>query len=412
MVLCTSIMNTKTNTQPHLTPLTLWVITIATGLIVANLYYNQPLLVDIARTFNVTEGKAGLISMLTQMGYAAGMLFLAPLADMMKRKKLMMIVFIFILISLLTAGFAPNINILIVASFFIGASSLIPQLLVPMAAHLAEPENRGKTVGLVMSGLLIGILLSRTVSGFVGAHFGWRAMFIIAAALMLVIWLLIFLLLPEVEAEYTGNYGELMRSMIDLFKAEPKLRLAAFRGAFCFACFGAFWTTLTFLLKEPQFNSGSQVAGLFGLVGAVGALGASVMGRISDKFNPYNATTITILLVVLSFVVFSFSNSSRVGLVIGVILLDLGVQATHISNQTLVLSLYPEARNRLNTVYMVSYFIGGSLGTYLASQLWGQYKWMGVCTIGLFFSISVLIVHLLCRRIVAGKKTIALAVDR
>lgn len=396
-------MNTATKTHPQLTPLTLWVITIATGLIVANLYYNQPLLAEIAKTFRISEDRAGLISMLTQMGYATGMLFLAPLADKMKRKKLMMFDFVFILISLIAAGVATDINILIIASFFIGASSMIPQLLVPMAAHLATPANRGKVVGQVMSGLLIGILLSRTLSGFVGEHFGWRAMFLIAAGLMLIIWIFLFFLLPEVEPEYSGSYGSLMTSMIHLFKTEPKLRLAAFRGACVFGCFGAFWTTLTFLLKQPQFDTGAQTAGMFGLVGVAGALGASLMGRVSDKTDPYHVTTATIVMVIVAYIVFSLSTASFVGLVIGVILLDMGVQGTHISNQTMVLALHPEARNRINTVYMVSYFMGGSLGTYLASHFWAQYQWTGVCVIGGLFSTAALVAHLLCRGIAMRK---------
>ncbi|MEO6521413.1 MAG: MFS transporter [Mucilaginibacter sp.] len=397
-------MNNSTNTQPQLTPLTLWVITIATGLIVANLYYNQPLLDIISEALHVSKAKAGLISMLTQMGYAVGMLFLAPLADMVKRKRLMMFDFVFMLISLIAAGFATDVNLLIIASFFIGATSMIPQLLVPMAAHLATPQNRGKVVGQVMSGLLIGILLSRTLSGFIGEHLGWRAMFLIAAGLMLIIWIFLYFLLPEVEPEYKGNYGTLMRSMATYFKNEPKLRLAAFRGACVFGCFGAFWTTLTFLLKQPQFDTGPQTAGLFGLVGVAGALGASLMGRISDKMDPYNVTTATIIMVILAFLVFSFSTASMVGLVIGVILLDMGVQGTHISNQTMVLALHPEARNRINTVYMVCYFIGGSLGTYLASHLWEHYHWTGVCTIGFLFSIGALTAHLASRKIATAKK--------
>jgi len=396
-------MNNTTNTQPQLTPLTLWVITIATGLIVANLYYNQPLLGIISVALHASKAQAGLISMLTQMGYAAGMLFLAPLADMVKRKKLMMIDFVFMLISLFAAAFSKDINLLIVASFFLGATSLIPQLLVPMAAHLATPQTRGKVVGQVMSGLLIGILLSRTLSGFIGEHLGWRAMFLIAAGFMFIIWILLYFLLPEVEPEYSGTYASLMRSMATLFKTEPKLRLAAFRGACVFGCFGAFWTTLTFLLKQPQFDTGPQTAGLFGLVGVAGALGASLMGRISDKMDPYNVTTVTIVMVILAYLTFSFSTASLVGLVIGVILLDMGVQGTHISNQTTVLALHPEARNRINTVYMVSYFMGGSLGTYLASHLWEQYQWAGVCTIGFALSIAALIAHLACRKIATQK---------
>jgi predicted MFS family arabinose efflux permease len=379
--------------HPELTPLTLWIMTIATGLVVANLYYNQPLLEDIARTFHISRGKAGQVSMLTQIGYAAGMFFLAPLADMVKRKRLMLIVFAFIFLSLLLTAMAKNINLLIGASFLLGASSMIPQLLVPMAAHLAKPEERGKKIGVIMSGLLIGILLSRTFSGYIGQYFGWRAVFYIAAGIMLVIWLMIGLFLPEVEPDYKGSYKKLMASLIDLVKYEPKLRLAALRGALCFACFSAFWTTIVFLLKQ-NFNMGSGVAGEFGLVGAFGALAAGLMGRLSDKMDAYRLSGFTILLIIISFVVFIFSSHSIAGLIIGVILLDMGVQATHISNQSIIFALDPGARNRINTIYMVSYFIGGSLGTLFATQVWKNYQWNGVCAIGISLSVITLIIHL------------------
>ena len=202
---------------PKLTPLTLWLMTIATGLVVANLYYNQPLLEDIAGTFHVSRGKAGQVSVLTQLGYAAGMLLILPLADMYKRKRLMMLMMIIVTIALIIAAASPAISILLLSSLLIGAASMTPQLLVPMAAHLAKPAERGKIIGVVMSGLLIGILLSRTVSGFVGAHFGWRAMFYIAAGIMVVISLLLFFLLPEVEPEYTGTYKNL-----DEFACPPR----------------------------------------------------------------------------------------------------------------------------------------------------------------------------------------------
>jgi len=167
-------MTSRTTEKPHLKNSTLWVMTVATGLIVANLYYNQPLLSDIANTYHVKSGKAGQVSMVTQIGYAAGMLLIAPLADMFKRKRLMIIDFAFVIVALIVAGSATNINVLLVASFFVGVFSLIPQLLIPMAAHLAKPSERGKKIGIVMSGLLIGILLSRTLSGFIGAHFSSR----------------------------------------------------------------------------------------------------------------------------------------------------------------------------------------------------------------------------------------------
>jgi len=380
--------------HPELTPVTLWIMTIATGLVVANLYYNQPLLEDIARTFHCSRGKAGQVSMLTQIGYASGMLFLAPLADMFKRKRLMVIIFAFIVLSSLLTALAPNINILIFASFLLGASSMIPQLLVPMAAHLAKPHERGKKIGVIMSGLLIGILLSRTFAGYIGEFFGWRMVFYAATGIMLIMWMLIWLFLPEVEPDYKGSYKNLMISLIHLVKQEPKLRLAAFRGALCFACFSAFWTTIVFLLKQ-NFDMGSGVAGEFGLVGAFGALAAGLMGRLSDKMDAYKLSGFTILLIIISFVIFYFSAHSIPGLILGVIILDMGVQATHISNQSIIFTLKPEARNRINTVYMVSYFIGGSLGTLFATQLWKNYQWNGVCFIGIGLSAFTLFIHLL-----------------
>ncbi|WP_066838940.1 MFS transporter [Rufibacter ruber] len=388
-------MNTASPTAPAFTKLHLWVMTIATGMVVANLYYNQPLLGRIATTYGVTEAAAGSLAMLTQIGYAVGMLFIIPLGDMLRRKRLIMVDFAAIIISLLLAGFAVNIESLMVASFLIGATSVVPQLLIPMAAHLAKPESRGRTVGFVMSGLLIGILLSRTVSGFVGAQLGWRAMFFIAAGMMVVLWGSLYFLLPEVHPSFKGNYKNLMKSLVHLVKEQPMLRLVSLRGALCYATFGAFWTTLVFLLEEPPFNLGSASAGLFGLIGAAGALAASWMGRLSDKGNAFTITTVSIVLIVLSYVVFGLSSSSLVGLVIGVILLDLGVQATHISNQTFIFSILPEARNRLNTIYMVTYFMGGASGTFIASHAWHLWKWNGVVGVGLVFSGLALLVHLL-----------------
>src|ERR1700712_798843 len=387
------------HSHPELTPSLLWVMTVATGLIVANLYYNQPLLDDIARAYHVSNGKVGQVAMLTQLGYACGMLLIAPLADMVRRKRLIVICLALAVFSLVAAAAAPTINLLIFSSFLIGVFSLIPQLLVPMTAHLARPEERGRKIGFVMSGLLLGILLSRTISGFIGAHFGWRAMFYIAAGIMVVIWLLLFLLLPEVEPEYKGTYKDLMRSLVTLIKKEPALRIASLRGALCFACFMVFWTTLVFLLRL-NFNKGSDIAGLFGLVGAFGAIAAGLMGRLSDKMDAYKLSTFTLLFIVASFITFIFSGNSIVGLVIGVIILDMGVQATHISNQSLIYALQPSARNRINTVYMVTYFIGGGIGTYLASIAWEQYKWTGVCFVGIALSLIAVLVHLLSHKIV------------
>ena len=387
-------MKKKMKEKARLKKLHLWVMTIATGLVVANIYYNQPLLGDITKDFKVSETKGGMLAMLTQIGYASGMLFCVPLGDMLKRKQLIMTVFFVDIVALLLAAWSPAFNILMVASFLIGAFSIIPQLIIPMAAHLSAPEERGKTIGFVMSGLLIGILLSRTVSGYVGAHFGWRAMFLIAAGLMVILAIALYFLLPEVYPDYKGNYKELMISLISIIKEEPLLRVASVRGALCFAGFTGFWSTLVFLLRQPPFNAGSEVAGAFGLVGAFGALAASQMGRLSDKGNGHRLTAVSISLVILSFVIFGFSANSIFGLIAGVIIMDMGVQATHISNQAAIFSIRPEARNRLNTVYMVTYFLGGALGTFLATQAWHLYNWKGVVAMGFILSLVALTLHL------------------
>jgi predicted MFS family arabinose efflux permease len=381
-----------TKKHPELTPLTLWIMTIATGLIVANLYYNQPLLDDMARTFHVSKAKVGEVSTLTQMGYAAGMFFLAPLADMVRRKRLMMVIFVFIVLSLLITAMSASINLLVWSSFILGAASLIPQILVPMAAHLARPDERGKKIGVIMSGLLIGILLSRTFSGLIGEYFGWRMVFYGAAAVMLVTWLMLWIFLPEVEPDYKGTYRSLMTSLVDLVKHEPQLRVAALRGALCFACFSAFWSTIGFLMHD-NLHLGSAATGYLGLFGAFGAIAAGLMGRLSDKMNAYKLSGFTILLIILSFIIFFFSAYSYWGIVAGVIVMDMGVQATHISNQSIIFALKPEARNRINTIYMVTYFLGGTAGSFLATQLWKNYQWNGVCATGVILSVFTLVIH-------------------
>ena len=245
-----------------------------------------------------------------------------------------------------------------------------------------------------MSGLLVGILLSRTFSGVIGEYFGWRAVYYIAAGIMLVTWLILWFFLPEVEPDYKGTYRSLMTSLMHLVKHEPKLRVAALRGALCFACFSAFWSTNSFLLWD-NFHKGSDAAGFLGIFGAFGALAAGLMGRLSDKMDAYKLSGITIGLILISFVIFYFSAHSYPGLIVGVIVMDVGVQATHISNQSIIFALKPEARNRINTIYMVTYFLGGVAGTFIATTLWKTYHWAGVCAIGIVLTLLTFLVHFL-----------------
>ena len=378
----------------------LYLMSAGAGLVVANNYYNQPLLNLIAKDFGVSESAVSNIPLFTQLGYAFGLLFIIPLGDKFPRKKMVMIDFIFIITSLLVMALAPSLPVLTISGFFVGFSCVVPQVFVPMAAQLAKPEKRGSAIGIVMSGLLIGILGSRFVSGFVGEYLGWRVMYYIAAGMMLVLWGLLKLKLPELQPNFFGTYKELMQSLWGYFKTESSVRLAALRGALGFAGFSAFWTTLVFLMEE-NFNYGSGVAGTFGVLGIAGALAASLIGKLSDKMNKNRLIIISTILMIVAWVVFEFSGYSIIGLVIGVILVDMGLQSLHITNQNIIFSRNPDARNRINTIYMVGYFIGAALGTTTGAYAWEFFQWQGVASLGLIYSVLILIFHLLFKKSLA-----------
>lgn len=391
---------TEKETKPYLAKSTLWLMAIGAGLVVANNYYNQPLLGMISREFGETEAATSKVAMFTQIGYAMGLLLIIPLGDMFRRKRIILIDFVFILASLLVFAFSQSLTVMITASFFIGLTSVVPQIFVPIAAQLSAPDEKGKNVGIVMSGLLIGILASRVFSGLVGEYLGWREVFMIAAGFMVLLGILIAWLLPNMKPTFDGTYGQLMGSILRYVKDMPRIRLASLRGALGFGAFSIFWTTLTFRLEQAPFFQGSGVAGSLGLFGIAGALAASYTGYISGKVNKNILIAIACSIMILSWGVFGFLDNTYMGLIIGILLLDLGLQAMHVTNQTIVLSSHPEAANRLNTIYMVSYFVGGSLGTLIGGQAWQMYGWNGVVAVGTTFVILCLAVHLLlCNKI-------------
>jgi predicted MFS family arabinose efflux permease len=380
-------------TAPRLDAALVWLMALTCGLVVANIYYNQPLLAAIGRTFHISDSRASLLATATQVGYTLGMLLVVPLGDMLERKRLMLWMLLGAAVCLGAAALAPTFGLLAVASVLIGICSAVPQLLLPMAAHLAPEADRGRIVGRVMSGLLIGILLSRTVSGYVGAHLGWRMVFEGAAGVMVALASLLAWRLPRDQPNFQGTYASLMQSLGTLVREFPALRRSALVGASIFAAFSVFWTTLAFYLEGPAYHYGSDVAGFFGLVGAVGALAAPLAGSLADKRGPRYAITAGIVLALASYLLLGLAGGYLVGLVLGVILLDVGVQSAHISNQTLVFSLRPEARSRLNTVYMTGYFTGGSLGSVIGGLAWMHYGWPGVCVVGSAFVALALALH-------------------
>lgn len=333
------------------------VMAVASGITVANLYYIQPLLVEIAESFHVTQVSVGFVAMLTQVGYALGMLSILPLADIKEKRSLIVTMLLFSACALLFMSFSFNITVISIASFAVGFTSVVPQLIVPFAAQLANPKERGRIIGSVMSGLFVGILVSRTFSGIVGEYWGWRTVYLIAAGLMIILALFLRRLLPLCPPISRMNYRDLFKSMVSLSKNLHVLREASLNGALMFAAFSAFWTSLVFLLESSHYHLGADIAGMFGLVGVTGALAAPIVGRTADKRSPRFTVGIGMISVILAYVCFWILGFKLWGLIIGVILLDLGVQSCQISNQARVHALNDEARNRLNTVYMVSYFL-------------------------------------------------------
>ncbi|MFM0134481.1 MFS transporter [Caballeronia grimmiae] len=369
--------------HPHYSRATLWLLATIAGVSVANIYFNQPLLGDFRASFPQSAYLIGAVPTATQLGYAFGMLMLAPLGDRFDRRTLILMQLAALGVALIVASAAPTLAVLIAASLAIGVVSTIAQQAVPFAAELAPPAERGHAVGTVMSGLLLGILLARTVSGFVAQYFGWRAVFAASVVATIALAVVVMMRLPKSRPTSTLSYGKLLASMWHLTAESAALREAALTGGALFAGFSAFWSLLTLLLAGEPFHMGPQAAGLFGIVGAAGALAAPLAGKSADKRGPRAVITLSIVLVAVSFVVFALSSRSIAGLVIGVIVLDVGVQAAQISNQSRIYALKPEARSRVNTVYMVAYFIGGAVGSALASLAWHAMGWMGVCIVGL-----------------------------
>lgn len=372
------------------------------GVSAANIYYNQPLLDDLRTTYAGDANWVGSVPAATQLGYAAGMLLLAPLGDRFDRRRLILLQIAGLMLALSVAALAPTLAILAVSSFAIGVLATIAQQAVPFAAELAPPAERGHAVGTVMSGLLLGILLARTAAGFIAQYLGWRMVFAVSVVALLALAAVVIARLPKSRPTSTLSYGRLLGSMWQLARELPGLREASLTGAALFAAFSAFWSVLTLLLARAPFHLGPQAAGLFGIVGAAGALAAPVAGRFADKRGPRAVISLSIVLVALSFLIFGLSATSIAGLIVGVVVLDIGVQAAQISNQSRIYALKPEARSRVNTVFMVCYFIGGATGSAISALAWRRFGWTGVCAAGFAFALVAAARHAPWRKSAAG----------
>ncbi|MGK4352190.1 MFS transporter [Enterobacter sichuanensis] len=371
-----------TKTTQGLSPTLILLMSVATGLAVASNYYAQPLLDTIARAFNLSASSAGFIVTAAQLGYAAGLLFLVPLGDMFERRMLIVSMTLLAAGGMLITASSQSLTMMIVGTALTGLFSVVAQILVPLAATLASPEKRGKVVGTIMSGLLLGILLARTVAGLLASLGGWRTVYWVASVLMVVMALALWRGLPKVKQENHLNYPQLLASVFSLFTQDKLLRTRALLGCFTFANFSILWTSMAFLLAAPPFNYSEGVIGLFGLAGAAGALGARPAGGLADKGKSHLTTSAGLILLLLSWAAIWYGHVSVLALIVGILVLDLTVQGVHITNQTVIYRVKPEARNRLTAGYMTSYFIGGAAGSLISASAWQHAGWSGVCGIG------------------------------
>jgi predicted MFS family arabinose efflux permease len=371
---------------------------LACAISVANLYYSQPLLSEIARSLGVSGDRVAYLPMWTQAGTSLGMLAFVPLGDMFPRRRLIVLMCLAMACASTLMAVAPSLAIVNAAGFLTGLTTIVPHLILPFAAKLAPERERGRVVGSILGGLLTGVLMARVVSGYLGYAFGWRTVYWIATGSLVLLAVTLRALLPYDTPSSQLRYGQLLRSVAELVASQPILREAAVTGGMLFGAFSSFWATLVFFVASPPWHYGARVAGLFGLVGLAGALIAPRAGRLADRRGPAFTLTLAILTTIASWLLFGLAGHSLLGLIVGVILLDLGVQAGHVANQTRIYALIPEARSRLNTVYMVSYFLGGSLGSALGAWGWTHFGWTGVCVAGITQGVVALIARLQPRK--------------
>lgn len=361
---------------------------VACAFVVGNLYYNQPLLGVLARDFKVSEKEVALVPTLTLIGYALGILFLVPLGDQLERRKLLQGGMGLAGLCALGIAFVPHFYGLCFLSFLLGFLNISATILIPFSANLAKPAERGKVVGTVLSGILLGSLGARAVAGFMSARWGWPSVFIFAGGINILLALVTQWALPSSAPSFRGSYKELLHSLWHLVRDYPLVREAALMGGLLFGSFSAFWTTLTFLLEGEPFLFPPQTIGLFGLLGMMGALAAPLVGRYADKKGPAATIRLGIYFSLAAFVILGVSSIFVVGIIIGVIFLDLGIQVAHISNQARLFEVSAEARSRLSSIYIFAYFAGGSLGSLLGSQLWTWGRWPAVSAGGFMMCLA------------------------
>ena len=375
---------------------------VSCGLAVGNIYYAQPLLETLGQAFHASHSLVGLIVTMTQIGYAIGLLFIVPLGDLIENKKLILLVFCGTIGSILLAAFSPGIRLFFVASLLIGITSVVAQVLIPLAAALTPAEKRGQVVGQIMSGLLLGILFARAVAGFIAGAFGWRTVYFASAGFLLLLIAVLAKTLPARKPAFGGTYGELLGSLYHIFRNEPVLRRRAAYQTAMFASFSSFWTTITFLLAGPTFRFTQTQIGFFALAGAAGAIVAPLAGRLGDRGYQRPATGTAFIVAIVGYLITLHAAQWWV-LVVAAIVIDASVQTTLVCGQQMIYNLHPDQRSRLNTLFIATFFLGGALGSAIASWAYDRIGWNAVVLIGVGLALMALAYWLTERKMVATR---------
>ena len=378
---------THSDSTPVLSPLMLLLMTTAIAASAANLYYNQPILPLIANEFHLNDSQLGSIPALTQFGYAFALLFISPLGDSVVRRQLIGLLSCLLVVACSVAVFAPNLPILMLAVFLIGVSANITQQLIPFAESMVSIENKGATLGTLMMGLTIGILLSRTLSGFVAEQFGWRSVFIMSALIAAFLGILLWICLPTNKPQASLRYLPLLKSTLVLFARHRSLRLFTFSGAFWFAAFNVLWATLAIYVSDAPFHYNAQQAGLFGLIALAGVIGAKASGKWVNKLGAKTLIMVVLGLAALGFAITGLFAGNLVSLIVGIILIDFAVFSAQVANQVRVFSIDNSAQSRINGIYMLGYYLGGALGSIAGLTAYSLYQWPGVVVVSILFII-------------------------
>lgn len=397
-----SLGNSRTATVPVAAPALSRVLTllfsVACGLAVANAYYAQPLLDAMADDFGIDRGVIGVVMTITQIGYGLGLLLIVPLGDLLDRRRLVVSQSLLTAVALLIVAFAPFGSVMLVGMAAVGLLAVVTQVLVAYAGTLAAPSERGRAVGIVTSGVIIGIMLARSVSGTLADLFEWRSVYVASAGATVIVAGLLFRSLPrETGPRIQVPYFQLIRSVFTLFLEEPILRVRAVLALLIFASVNTLWTPMVLPLSAPPFLLSHTAIGLFGFAGAMGAAGAASAGRLADRGHAQRTTGIALVIMLVSWLPIALLSRSLWGLIIGVVMIDFALQAVHVSNQSMILRVRPEARSRLTGAYMIFYSIGAGAGAIASTVAFAHAGWLGVCVLGASISGAALVFWLFTR---------------